>query len=96
MTLGLAALSAWGIEHFQSLTAGLILPLPVAGESPVESAARMAAYVAEVQNAGLALFHRFFRVAAIVALLGLVPVALMRGKARVLGLQRDTKEHGED
>ena len=96
MTLGLAALSAWGIEHFQSLTAGLTLPLPVAGESPVESAARMAAYVAEVQNAGLALFHRFFRVAAIVALLGLVPVALMRGKARVLGLQRDTKEHGED
>ena len=76
MTLGLAALSAWGIEHFQSLTAGLALPLPLAGESPTESAARLASYVSDVQNAGLTLFHRFFRVAAVVALVGLLPLVL--------------------
>ena len=78
MTLGLAALSAWGIEHFQSLTAGLALPLPLAGESPAESAARLASYVSDVQNAGLTLFHRFFQVAAVVALVGLVPLVLGR------------------
>ena len=82
MTLGLSALAAWGIEHFRSLTAGLVLPLPMAGESPAESAARMAAYVADVQNAGLTLFHRFFRVAAVVALVGLVPLVLGRGSSR--------------
>jgi EmrB/QacA subfamily drug resistance transporter len=74
MTLGLAALAAYGIGHFQSLTGGLALPLPVAGESPAETAARVAAYAADLQNAGLSLFHRFFRIAAVVALLGLLPL----------------------
>ena len=83
MTLGLAALAAYGIGHFQSLTGGLALPLPVAGESPAETAARVAAYAAELQNAGLTLFHRFFRIAAIVALLALVPL--------LLGLRRDRR-----
>ena len=92
MTLGLAALSAWGIEHFQSLTAGLALPLPLAGESAAESAARMAAYVSDVQDAGLTLFHRFFRVAAIVALLGLVPLAWGSKWLSLSSSRRDTKK----
>ncbi len=95
MTLGLAALSAWGIEHFQSLTAGLALPLPLAGESPAESAARLASYVSDVQNAGLTLFHRFFRVAAVVALVGLVPVALGRGRLGPVNPRRDAKGYQE-
>ena len=78
MTLGLAALAAWGIEHFQSLTAGLGVPLPMPGESPADAAARFASYVAELNNAGLSLFHRFFRVAATVVLLALLPALLMR------------------
>ena len=78
MTLGLAALAAWGIEHFQSLTAGISLPLPMPGESPADAAARLASYVAEVNNAGLSLFHSFFRVAAVAALLGLAPAVLGR------------------
>ena len=78
MTLGLAALAAWGIEHFQSLTAGLGVPLPLPGESPADAAARLASYVAELNNAGLSLFHRFFRVAATVVLLALLPARLMR------------------
>ena len=92
MTLGLAALAAWGIEHFQSLTAGLALPLPVAGESPVESAARMASYVADVQNAGLTLFQTFFRVAAIASLVALIPLVLARGRFPSVNPRRDTKE----
>ena len=78
MTLGLAALAAYGIEHFQTLTSGLLLPLPAAGESPAETAARVAAYATELQNAGLALFHRFFRIAAVVSLLALVPLIMKR------------------
>ena len=33
MTLGLAALSAWGVEHFQTLMSGLEFPLPEPRES---------------------------------------------------------------
>ena len=76
MTLGLAALAAYGIEHFQTLTSGLLLPLPETGESLVETAERVAAYTSELESAGLALFHRFFRIAAVAALLALIPVAM--------------------
>ena len=96
MTLGLAALAAWGIEHFQSLTAGLALPLPAAGEAPADSAARMAAYLADVQNAGLTLFQRFFRVAAVAALVGLVPLALGSRWLPSVNLRRDTKNPEEN
>ena len=33
MALGLAALSAWGVGHFQGLSAGLQLPIPQPGEA---------------------------------------------------------------
>ena len=80
MTLGLSALSAWGIEQFLSLTAGLTLPLPVPGETPLEAAARMTGYVSGIQEAGMTLFQRFFRVAAVVSLAALVPVLWPLGK----------------
>lgn len=70
MTLGLAALAAWGITEFQSLTAGLTLPLPVAGETAGEQAARLAAYGDAVRQAGLTVFQGFFRAAAVAAGLG--------------------------
>jgi len=98
MTLGLAALAAYGIGHFQSLTGGLVLPLPVAGESPAETAARVAAYAAELQNAGLSLFHRFFRIAAAVALLALVPLllALRRDRSATFRSKLQEGKDGKD
>ena len=88
MTLGLAALAAWGIEHFQALTAGLPLLLPVAGETPQETAARLVAYREGVTQAGLTLFHRFFRAAAIIALIAAAPaLAMGRGGGRVVAGQ---------
>ena len=81
MTLGLAALSAWGVEHFQVLTAGLgSLPFPQVGEAAEAFQARYAAYHAQLTQAGLALFQNFFRVAAVVSLLAVLPAWWMRGE----------------
>ena len=82
MTLGLAALAAWGLDQFQTLTADLILPLPAPGETAADFNLRIAAYAAEFRDAGLSLFHRFFRIAATVALLALIPALLLRRPKR--------------
>jgi hypothetical protein len=78
MTLGLAALSAWGVEHFQVLTAGLEFPLAAPGESAEALDARVAEYSSSVNEAGLSLFQNFFRVAAIIALAALPSALAMR------------------
>lgn len=74
MTLGLAALAAWGVEHFQALTAELELPMAQPGQTAEAARAAVAAYRA----AGLALFHDFFRVGAVVALVAILPALAMR------------------
>ncbi len=79
MTLGLAALSAWGVEHFQALTAGLELPLPHPGEPASEVAQRVAEYNQRLNAAGLSLFHNFLRTAGVVTLSATIPALLMRG-----------------
>ena len=81
MTLGLAALSAWGVEHFQTLMSGLEFPLPEPGESAEEAQAHLAEYNAELTAAGLSLFHNFLRVAAAGALVAILP-ALAMGSSR--------------
>jgi len=85
MTLGLAALSAWGVEHFQALTAGLDLPLPLPGEPATSVEARLTEYHNQVNAAGLSLFHNFFRAAAGVSLVAMVPALLMRGDRQQAG-----------
>ena len=80
MTLGLAALAAWGVEHFQALAAGLELPLPLAGEAAGQLEARVAEYDTQLIDAGLALFHNFFRVAGAVVLVGILPALAMGGR----------------
>ncbi len=74
MTLGLAALSAWGVEHFQGLTAGLESPVPLPGEAAETARLRLDAYTA----AGLDLFHDFLRVAGALSLLAVAPAIFMR------------------
>ncbi len=82
MTLGLAALSAWGVEQFQILTAGVQLPLPLPGEATDVFLGRIAAYQEELNQAGLALFHNFLLVAAAVAAAAVLPaLAMGRDKA---------------
>ena len=81
MTLGLAALSAWGVEHFQTLMSGLEFPLPEPGESAEEAQAHLAEYNADLTAAGLSLFHNFLNVAAAGALVA-IPPALATGTGR--------------
>ena len=78
MALGLAALSAWGVEHFQSLTAGLELPLGAVGETAGELGARQEEYQAGLSHAGLTLFRDFFRVAGFIALAAIIPALGMK------------------
>jgi EmrB/QacA subfamily drug resistance transporter len=82
MTLGLSALSAWGVEHFQTLTIGLELPLPEVGEAAEAMEARLADYNARLNAAGLSLFHNFFRAAGGVALVAILPALAMGGGKR--------------
>jgi len=77
MTLGLSALSAWGVEHFQNLTSGLELPLLEPGQAQADLQARILVYQEGITNAGLSLVHNFLRVAAAVAMAAIVPAMAM-------------------
>ena len=84
MTLGLAAMSAWGVEHFQVLTSGLEFPILQPGETSDAHAARLEQYTADLNTAGLTVFRNFFRAAAIISLAA-IPFALLperRGRER--------------
>ena len=73
MTLGLAALSAWGMGYFQLLTTDLAFPLG-------GSAAAMAAYEAGVTGAALDVFSAFFRAGAALSLAAIVPALFLPGR----------------
>ena len=77
MALGLAALSAWGMEHFIQLTGHLELPLPVTGESSFDLAIRQDRYIDVLNHASLTLFQHFFRISASLALIAIIPSILI-------------------
>jgi hypothetical protein len=73
MTLGLAALSAWGMGEFQLLTANLEFPFRMAGETVAEYQRRLDAYNAGVSHASFEVFRAFFRVGAGLSLAAIIP-----------------------
>jgi hypothetical protein len=77
MTLGLAALSAWGMGYFQVLTAELAFPLPLPGEAAQVFEARQAAYAQAVGNASMSVLTAFFLTGAVLSLAAIVPALLM-------------------
>jgi MFS family permease len=81
MTLGLAALSGWGIGYFELLTADLTLPIP--GFEPLPGAPLMTAaeYQEGVTGASLAVFSRFFLVGAAASAAAVVPALWLTSRA---------------
>ncbi len=77
MTLGLSALSAWGVSEFQGLTAGLEFPLPLPGEPAGAAEVRAAEYTSGLNNAGLELFRKFFLSATVISIAAIVPALAM-------------------
>jgi hypothetical protein len=77
MALGLAALSAWGMEHFIQLTGHLELPLPITGESSFALAIRQDRYIDVLNHASLTLFQHFFRISASLVLIAIIPAILI-------------------
>ena len=66
MALGLAALSAWGIERFYSLTADVVI-----GASYAETEAPLI-------EAGVTVFQNLFMIAGLLSLVAILPALLMR------------------
>lgn len=93
MALGLAALAAWGVEHFQGLTAGLELPLQQPGETSQEAARNLEEYQNNINNAGITLFQAFFRAAAGLMLAGIIPCLWLSTK-RGKGSESENREGG--
>ena len=78
MTLGMAALSAWGVNEMLAILTDTPSPLTMPALDAAARAQRLVEYRATLQTASLSLFHNFFRAAGLVSLVALIPAFLMR------------------
>lgn len=88
MTLGLAAVAAWGVDQFQASIAGLVFPLPGVAETAADQQRRFTEYQAGITNASVLLFQRFFIAGAILSTAAILPALWLPGRqhrARDLG-----------
>ena len=79
MTLGLAALAAWGAGRFQELIAGLRI-MPVGEETAAQAQER---FGNQLTDAGLSLFSDFFLIAMAVCIIAIVPAMFMAWRGAV-------------
>ena len=82
MTLGLAALSGWGIGYFELLTADLTPPIPGFEPVPGTPATTAAEYQEGVTGASLAVFSRFFLVGAAASIAAVLPALWITARDR--------------
>ena len=78
MTLGIAALSAWGVNQMLAILTETPSPLTTPGLDAAARGRAFAEYQEFLRTASLDLFHSFFRAAGIIALAAIVPTLLMR------------------
>lgn len=78
MTLGIAALAAWGTERFQNQLSGITLPIPTKGETALQMADKTSRFQADLTDAGLSLFGDFYIAAASICLIAILPCLAMR------------------
>ncbi|GAB3446933.1 MFS transporter [Actinophytocola sediminis] len=81
MLVGVAALAAWGLHRFHSLTADLNTPLPF-GKSPEQAEEELAAYRAAVNDALLAQYTEIFLITSVVCLAGAVMAFFVTARRR--------------
>ncbi|MBM7772177.1 MFS family permease [Actinokineospora baliensis] len=84
MLVGVAALSAWGLHRFHSLTAGLALPLPW-GKAPEVAAREQREYLDALQAALVTQFTDIFLITSVLCGVGVVVAAVLwiRGRREV-------------
>ena len=82
MTLGIAALTAWGTGRFDALVAGIGAPFALPGETAQQAQARIMEVQRQLTEAGLTLFSDFFVAAAALCLAALLPAAFMAWRGR--------------
>jgi len=82
MTLGMAALSAWGVNEFLAILAETPSPLTMTGLDAAARARALVEYRETINAASLGLFQTFYRVAGIIALVAMAPAMLMRASER--------------
>jgi EmrB/QacA subfamily drug resistance transporter len=83
MTVGLSALSSWGLRRFNGLMAGSPLPLRTGDMSQAQYDALVASYEKALDSALHTVYSEFFLIAAAVAFLAIVPALLFhRGRGR--------------
>ena len=78
MMFGLAALSAWGVQHFHMLTIGLEFPLPISGQGTEVFQSQTAEYLVKFRDVGIILFQRFFLVSSIISLVAVLSALAMK------------------
>lgn len=83
MLVGVAALTAWGLNRFHETTADLVPPLPVSGVTDPTFLAELAEYELAVQAALLGQYNEIFSATAALCIVGaLVGLALAGRPAR--------------
>lgn len=83
MTVGLAALSSWGIRRFNALMADTPLPLRGPEMTDAQYSALVQAYDQTISEALKTLYANFFLICAAIALFAVVPALLLgRGLPR--------------
>lgn len=82
MTVGLAAMSALGVDYLQSLAGGLPVPIQLPGESAAAFSERVAVYEEGISNASFDVFRLFFRSGLVLVILAAAPSLWMRGVRR--------------
>ena len=78
MTLGMAALAAWGVNEMLTILTDTPSPLTMPGLDEQTRAQAWIEYNESLRMASLSLFHNFFRAAAITALVAMLPALAMR------------------
>ena len=78
MTLGIAALSAWGVNQMLAILTETPSPLTTPGLDAAARGRAFAEYQEFLRNASLDLFHAFFQAAGFVAIVAIIPTVLMR------------------